>query len=136
MSDEGEALAAAAMRLVGAPFRLHGRDAATGLDCVGVALAALAAIGRPSAGLGGYRLRQVDAAPFLGAAAHAGLSEVAGAPEPGDLLLVRVGPAQRHIVIAGPDGAFVHAHAGLRRVVASPPPLPWPIERHWRLSNR
>jgi cell wall-associated NlpC family hydrolase len=39
-------LATAAETLVGSRFRLHGRDPETGLDCVGVVAAAMAAIGQ------------------------------------------------------------------------------------------
>lgn len=51
---------------------------------------------------------------------------------PGDVLLVRPGPAQVHLLVCARDGRFVHAHAGLRRVVAMPGPHGWPVLRHWR----
>ena len=53
----GAALAAAAESLVGTRFRLHGRDPDTGLDCVGLLAASLAAIGRAAPLPNGYRLR-------------------------------------------------------------------------------
>ena len=53
----------------------------------------------------------------------------------GDVLLLDVGPSQLHLAIVGVDGGIVHAHAGLRRVVLTPYPLPWPIVRHWRLAQ-
>ena len=40
------ALAEAALGLLGVPFRLHGRDPATGLDCVGLVAEALRRAGR------------------------------------------------------------------------------------------
>lgn len=129
------ALVAAAEELMGTPFRLHGRDPARGLDCVGLVAAALQAAGRPARAPTGYRLRQLDPGPLLDAAEASGLGLVAGAVQPGDVLLVRPGPAQLHLVIAGADGSFVHTHAGLGRVVRTPAPLPWPIERHWRLLS-
>jgi cell wall-associated NlpC family hydrolase len=43
--DVGERVAAAAFALVGTPFRLRGRDPRTGLDCVGLALAAFGRAG-------------------------------------------------------------------------------------------
>ena len=52
----------------------------------------------------------------------------------GDVLLLRPGPAQVHLAIVG-AGGLIHAHAGLGRIVLTPPPLPWPIERHWRLRE-
>jgi cell wall-associated NlpC family hydrolase len=130
----GAALAAAAERLVGTPFRLHGRDPARGLDCVGLVASALAEIGRTVFAPVGYRLRQTGIDLFAGAAARCGLAEAAEPIEPGDVLLVRPGPAQHHLVVAATAGGFVHAHAGLGRTVLSPAPLGWPIDRHWRLA--
>ena len=130
----GGALAAAAERLVGVPFRLHGRCPERGLDCVGLVAAALAAVGRTAVAPAGYRLRQTDVGRWLAAAAEAGLVEAAGEVEPGDVLLVRPGPAQHHLVIAGRESGYVHAHAGLGRVVITPAPLPWAEKRRWRLA--
>jgi hypothetical protein len=126
----GREVALAARALVGTRFLLHGRDPATGLDCVGLVSAALGATA-PN----GYRLRNRDIAAALAFAPAAGLTEVSGAVEPGDVLLVRSGPAQHHLLMAAPCGGFIHAHAGLRRVVVTPGPLAWPVERHWRLKD-
>lgn len=128
----GRDAALAAQSMVGAPFRLHGRDPSRGLDCVGLVAAALGTAAAPA----GYRLRNRDISRPLALAPAAGLVETSGAVEPGDVLLVRTGPAQHHLLIADARGGFVHAHAGLRRVVAMPGPLPWPVERHWRLKDR
>ncbi|MBO9499856.1 MAG: hypothetical protein J7483_10415 [Novosphingobium sp.] len=130
----GAALAAAAERLIGTPFALHGRDPARGLDCVGLVAAALAAIGRPAVAPLGYRLRQVRVEGFLGAVVRSGLVAAVGPTRAGDVLLVRPGPAQHHLVIAATAGGFVHAHAGLGRVVLTPAPLGWPVDHHWRLA--
>lgn len=131
---DGVALAAAAEQFVGVPFRLHGRCPERGLDCVGLIVAALAATGREAVAPAGYRMRQTNVARWLPAATQAGLGEAAGEIEPGDVLLVRPGPARYHLAIAGRSGGFVHAHAGLGRVVITPAPLPWPEERRWRLG--
>lgn len=130
----GAALAAAAERLVGTRFELHGRDPARGLDCIGLVAVALAAIGRPAVAPVGYRLRQTEVDRFLASAARSGLADATGPVEPGDVLLARPGPGQHHLVIAAGAGGFVHAHAGLGRIVLTPPPLQWPINRHWRLA--
>ncbi|HTM95133.1 MAG TPA: peptidoglycan endopeptidase [Croceibacterium sp.] len=126
----GRDVALAAQALVGTRFRLHGRDPATGLDCVGLVSAALGA-SAPA----GYRLRNSNIAAGLAWAPAAGLVEATGTIEPGDVMLVRSGPAQHHLLVAGPSGDFIHAHAGLRRVVVTPGPLSWPVERHWRLKD-
>jgi cell wall-associated NlpC family hydrolase len=133
MSGDGAALAAAAERLLGTPFRLHGRDPARGLDCVGLVAAALEAIGRPIEAPAGYSLRRLTIEPLMRSAARCGLVEVTGAMRPGDVLLARPGPAQYHLAIAASGGSFVHAHAGLGRVARTPAPLHWPIDRQWRL---
>lgn len=131
----GVALARAAKALVGIPFRLHGRDPATGLDCVGLYTAAMDAIGRRVAIPPAYGLRNSDLARPLGFVAQAGLIDATGPILAGDVLLLRLGPVQAHMVIAlGADG-FVHAHAGLRRVAISPGPIPHAILRHWRIAD-
>ena len=130
----GHALAEAAERLVGTPFRRHGRDPAHGLDCVGLVAAALTAIGRPATPPAGYRLRQLELDRQLASAARSGLTEAYGRIAAGDVLLVRPGPAQHHLVIAATAGGFVHAHAGLGRVVLTPGPSGWPVVRRWQLS--
>lgn len=134
MSGDGGALAAAAEGFIGAPFRLHGRDPRTGLDCVGLCLAALAAIGRPVSIPACYGLRNRDISRALRFASKASLAEAEGPPLPGDILLARLGPVRFHLLIAGGGGRFIHAHAGLRRVVATSGPLGAPLLRHWRLA--
>jgi len=124
----GAAVVAAARAAVGAPFRLHGRDVATGLDCVGLAAVALGR-GAPR----DYRLRTGDAAATAAQLRAAGLVEVAEAA-PGDLLLCRSGPGQLHLAIRCEDG-IIHADAIARRVVARPGPVPWPVLGCWRLGE-
>lgn len=131
----GLELAHAAETLAGAPFRLHGRDPALGLDCVGVVAAAFARAGVPAEAPRLYALRNAAIHQALAFAQRAGLTDCDGAVEAGDVLLVRPGPAQHHLLIAAERGRFIHAHAGLRRVVAMPGPLPWPTLRHWRYEG-
>lgn len=127
-------LASAAIELVGVPFRLHGRDPATGLDCVGVAVAAMGKIGRRVDVPCDYRLRGGCLKQFDRWAEACGLDIVRDhAPgAPGDLLLCEPGLRQFHLIIdCGPQ--LVHAHIGLGRVVAAPSPPSWPVRRRWRL---
>jgi cell wall-associated NlpC family hydrolase len=130
-----ERLARAAEDLVGAPYRLHGRDPRTGLDCVGVAAAALDACGRLKRAPAGYAMRNRSIAPLLALAEDNGLAVAEGRLVGGDILLVRPGAGQHHLLVAVSGERFVHAHAGLRRVVMQPGPLPWPVENRWRLSH-
>jgi cell wall-associated NlpC family hydrolase len=127
-------LAQAAESYIGATFRLHGRDRITGFDCLGLVLVAMADIGRPVRVPLRYAMRNLDLERFERLPGAAGLIEVwEPEVEPGDVLVLEAGPAQLHVAIVGPEGGIVHAHAGLRRVVRTPFPLPWPIAGHWRL---
>ena len=135
MMGDGVRLAEAAAGLVGVPFRLHGRDPRYGLDCLGLVIASLSSIGKRIDFPTQYGLRNVSIEKFIPFARTAGLRQAWGTVDPGDILLVKPGPGQHHLLIAQGCSLFTHAHAGLKRVVKMPGPLPWPIERHWRLSN-
>lgn len=125
------ALARAAQGFIGVPFRLHGRDPASGLDCVGLVAASLAAIGRAPVPPQGYALRMLALGPLLPFAEASGLQPV---DDGGDVLLVRAGPLQPHLLVMAPGGA-VHAHAALGRVVFLPGDPEWPVIRQWRLAE-
>jgi cell wall-associated NlpC family hydrolase len=130
MARRGERIVAAARGYVGVRFRLHGRSAERGVDCVGLALLALAGAGRAKAEPGRYGLRGGNADLFEGWLKAAGMRRVRTG-RPGDLLLVQPGPAQFHLMIRV-EGGTVHAHAGLRRVVEMPGEAPWPVIGMWR----
>lgn len=130
----GAAFARAALALVGTPFRLHGRNPASGLDCVGLVASALATSGHEAVAPVGYRLRALSVAPLLDFAARNGFVVANEPARPGDLLLVHPCPLQAHLVILTASG-FVHAHAGLGRVVHEPPPCPWPAAARWCLTE-
>ncbi|RXZ64877.1 NlpC/P60 family protein [Pelagerythrobacter rhizovicinus] len=127
-----EAVARAAEALVGTPFRLHGRDPRWGLDCIGLVASALEGAGLQAEPPSGYGLRNHAIDDPDQQARRSALRPVEGAPMVGDVLLVRPGPAQVHLLVCARGDGFIHAHAGLRRVVAMPGPLPWPVLRHWR----
>jgi len=127
------ALAHAAEGFVGATFRLHGRDPVAGLDCLGLVVVAMAEIGRPVRVPIRYALKNLDIERYRRLPADAGLIEVEAPLEEGDVVLLETGPAQAHIAIVA-TGGIVHAHAGLRRVVHTPFPLPWPLVGQWRLA--
>ena len=129
----GEKIVAAARGLVGAPFRLHGRDAQTGVDCIGLAMLALEGAGHGRLGTyipDTYSIRGSSVARFAGAMAMLGLRKTRKR-RAGDLMLVQAGPAQFHLMIATDEG-HVHAHAGLGRVVEMPGESPWPVLGRWR----
>lgn len=127
-------IVAAARRLIGVPFRLHGRSGVHGLDCIG--LVALALEGAGHKGLGGdvvpvaYSVRGGTLARFAVAMQAAGLRRVRQA-RPGDLVLAQAAVAQFHLMIFTGE-SHVHADAGLGRVVEMPGPSPWPVIAHFR----
>ena len=114
---------------VGARFRLHGREVATGLDCVGLAALAYGEAAVPS----GYALRGGDQARVAALIEARGLVAATDA-RAGDLLLCASGPGQLHLAIDS-GGGVIHADAMLRRVVERPGPVPWPVIGRWRLKG-
>ena len=134
MSSSRNALASAAINLVGSPFRLHGRDPASGLDCVGLVDAALAATGRRPVAPTGYGLRNLDIGQWLPSAGASGLMPGCGPIRAGDILLIALPHCQHHLVIAADAESVVHAHAGLRRVVRQPLDPDWQISIRWRAA--
>jgi cell wall-associated NlpC family hydrolase len=131
---EPEAFARAAERLIGTPFRLHGRDPASGLDCIGLVAASLAAMGRTPMPPQGYSLRNLSIQRWLGHAMRSGLEPADGPVQRGDVLLVQPSAVQHHLLIASDPAHVVHAHAGLRRVVRQPLAHCAIISAHWRLA--
>ena len=126
-------IVAAARALVGAPFRLHGRSAETGVDCLGMVVLALAKAGHcglhravPDA----YSVRGGSLGAFAEVFHALGLRRVRK-HRPGDLMLVKAGVAQFHLMIVT-DSGHVHAHAGLGHVVEMPGASPWPVIGRWR----
>lgn len=131
--SRGERLADAARRLAGSPFRLHGRDPATGLDCIGVLAASLRDAGMPAPLPTGYSLRSRSIAGLEAIAVQCGFGLATDTAEAGDVVLARPNACQFHLLVAlGPD-LFVHAHAGIGRVILSAWPQDWRIAGHFRL---
>lgn len=128
------ALAKAAEALVGSRFLLHGRDPRTGLDCIGVLAAALAAIGRPTRLPADYTLRSSDLDGVEQIAADCGFAPAQPPDQPGDVLLARTSPCQFHLLLAVGNTRYVHAHARLKRVVLSDGIPDWPVRARWRLA--
>jgi hypothetical protein len=125
----------AAVGLLGTPFRLHGRDPATGLDCVGLICAALAATGAKPMAPRGYSLRNVAVDQWLGMATQSGLVPSAGPIISGEVLLVALGACQHHLAIAEDRDGVIHAHAGLRQVVRQRRDPDWLVCAKWRMAS-
>ena len=126
-------LAQAAEQLVGVPFRLHGRDPSTGLDCIGLFAAAMARAGQPVTVPTGYSLRLRNLPQWLPDPAACGFGLAAAPYSHGDAVLPQPGPAQFHLAIADCSGGWIHAHGGLRRVVRDAQLPAGTVTTVWRL---
>jgi hypothetical protein len=119
-----------ARSFVGCAFRPQGRDPTIGLDCIGLVVAVFQ-----------IEPRQVRRNYRLGGP-HGGELETelsrffqrVTAPQAADILLCEIAPTQTHLAVHC-GRSFVHAHAGIRRVVETPGEPGWPITafRHLQL---
>lgn len=129
MTARAERVVERARALVGVRFRPQGRSRTTGLDCIGVAAAAIDAPSPP----GDYVLRGGSAARLAEGLAAAGLGRVEAAAA-GDVVVLAPGQGQLHLGVLTATG-MIHGDAGLRRVVERPGPPPWPITSIWRIGE-
>lgn len=127
-------MAEKAMSLCGLAFRLHGRDEKGGLDCIGLAEQCLLAVDFDCQAPNGYSIRGGAEESINDFMTNIGFQRFAAASElcEGDFVLVRPSPVQWHFLVRAKDG-FVHAHAGLGKVVFCPGDAPWPIVSIFRL---
>ncbi len=117
-----------ARALLGVPFRLHGRTAETGLDCVGlVAVAHDRTDGVPN----GYAMRGGPPDHWEALLDKLLVRATSDTPEPGDVILMQVSPAQFHCGL-WTGSSVIHADIRLRRVVETPGLPLWPILGVWR----
>lgn len=122
-----------ALALAGVPFRAQGRDPERGLDCVGLSLVTY---GIPTERVRrDYRLRgdhQREVMETLRVWFRR-ISRLQA--KAGDLMLLSVTADQLHLAIQTEVG-FVHADAGLRRVVHTPGESQWPLTGVYRRRAR
>ena len=129
-------MAEKAISLCGAAFRLHGRDELGGLDCIGLADQCLLAANVEGRTPNGYSIRggsEQSINRFMADTGFERLPPESGLCE-GDFVLVRPSPVQWHFLIRAQNG-FVHAHAGLGKVIFCPGDAPWPIVSIFRLKE-
>lgn len=125
-------IVAAVRACIGTRFRSQGRSPGVGLDCVGVALAAADAAGMTKPVMPHYQLGGDNEAVAATLTDIAGLVRITDA-RPGDLWIFAPAPGQRHFAVQVTETAsidsqprrFVHAHAGIGRVVESPADPAW-----------
>lgn len=126
-------MAGAARQLVGVPFRLHGRDPETGLDCLGLVGAAMASAGFAPVLPTGYGLRNREIAQYIAFAHRNRLESTGTQPRQGDIVHYALAGAQHHLGIWLGENRIVHAHAGLGRVVEGVVDPSWRIANTWRV---
>ncbi len=124
-----EACVAAARIAVGAPFRLHGRSLATGLDCVGLVAFAT---GKTDFAPTGYALRTSLVGQWITLLDRLFVRREGHDPKPADIMLMQAGPAQIHLGI-WTGASLIHADAVLRRVVETPAKPKWPVLGLWHI---
>ena len=121
-----------ARALVGTPFRPQAREAHA-VDCVGLVIRAFDL--RADAVRRDYRLRG-DHRDEIARELVGPFRKVRKAQHrSGDLLLMAVRQDQMHLGIRTDQG-FVHAHAGIGRVVETPGMPEWPILAVYRRRSR
>jgi hypothetical protein len=120
-----------ARALVGTRFRPQGRGA-EGLDCVGVVIAAFGI--DPARVRRDYSLRSHERRVEQAMCEHFRRIAVT-AIRPGDVMLMVVDADRLHLGVRTCAG-FVHAHAGIRRVVETPGMPQWPVLSAWRRRVR
>lgn len=119
---------ARARALIGVPFRLHGRDPGSGLDCAGFAALCYGGAGPLPTG---YGLRGCPVGEAAGHLRVSGFVPRTGAVHPGDLMLLAPGLRQLHFAVWTGAG-IVHADLGLGRVVETPGWPRWPLLSIWQ----
>lgn len=128
---KADAIAGRAFQHIGTTFRLFGRDPEWAVDCVGLTAAVLEIEENWSYSLKGDYLQMV--ADCL-ETRHFRKIGNGTRPKDGDIALALCAPRQQHLLIRA-NGGWVHAHAGLGRVVHTPGDCPWPIIALWRISG-
>lgn len=128
----GTAIVHRARALVGVRFRPQGRDPRVGVDCVGLVMLVYA-VGEVAVRRD-YRLRGRHLEELKTELSGRFRRLSPARRRAGDLLLCRVSAEQAHLAISCGD-SFVHAHAGLGKVVETPGDPPWQILAAFRPRN-
>jgi len=116
---------ATARLAIGIPFRHEGRNPETGLDCAGLICFVAAALGVAYEDRASYPRRPSGGMLESALDGQACLVRVKGAPQPGDILLMRFQGEPQHLAIFTGTN-IIHAHQPNKRVVEHGFIGPWP----------
>lgn len=115
MTDNAQIMIAAARTCLGTPFHHQGRCKGVGLDCIGLVIVALTAVGVPINDRTDYG-RRPDGKSLVAALIAHGATPV-DEIHTGDVLLFRYDKQPQHVALAtGPD-AMIHSFAPAGKVV-------------------
>ena len=131
-----QSIANRAEQAIDIPFRLHGRSVAKGLDCVGLVAHAISPLILGTTIPQHYSLRFGDLSAvnqFFGPFDFLSICPSSSMMS-GDIIVTAPSVNQLHfLIITGKN--YVHAHAGLRRIVKSNLPVLTPIKMIWRYQG-
>jgi cell wall-associated NlpC family hydrolase len=117
-------MVAAARNCLGTPFHHQGRTPMAGLDCIGLVIVALRAIGWPITDCQDYAVRPDGKSLLAALEAHGGIAT--SWPRAGDILLFRYDDQPQHVAMQTDEGHMIHAFAPARGVVETS------IDTYWR----
>lgn len=134
--DAHEMIAQRAQQAVGVRFRLHGRSIETGLDCVGLIAYAIKPLIKNIDVPEHYQLRfdNIETPRMFFAQTNFAEIDTDIAHQCGDIILTAPACQQLHFLILHHDH-YVHAHSGLRRIVAANYPLTSAAIMAWRYKG-
>lgn len=113
--DRIAAIIAAARRCLGTPFHHQGRQPRHGIDCIGLIVVALRAIGLTVHDHTNYS-RRPDGKSLLAALTEHGAKPVSKI-QPGDILLFRYDNQPQHVALATEPDRMIHSFAVAGEVV-------------------
>jgi NlpC/P60 family putative phage cell wall peptidase len=117
------AFVAAARACLGTPFHHQGRQVGGGLDCIGLVVVALRAVGISVNDRTDYGPRP-DGVSLITALETHGASRV-DTITAGDVLLFRFDGQPQHVAVATGADSMVHSYAPVARVVETNISAPW-----------
>lgn len=135
------AIARRAEDAIGVRFRLHGRSLCNGLDCVGLIAHAIKPLIADREIPRHYSLRFDDMSAPIAFFESLDFERIEYKQarsdadfEIGDIVLIAPAATQLHFIIIT-DGAYIHAHSGLRKIVKVNHPILSPIKSVWRYAG-